>query len=72
MARPERPRNPNAGQTQIVARATSAALVQGASVAAAAQETVDAAISGDLINASPTLAAKIEDIDGRLAALETP
>jgi delta-aminolevulinic acid dehydratase/porphobilinogen synthase len=72
MARVERPRNPNMGQAQIIARATSAAIVQGASVAAAAQETVDAAIGGDLIAASPVLAGKIDEIEERIDALETP
>lgn len=46
--------------------------IGAASVGATAAEEVTAAISGDLINASPVLAAKLEEFNGRLEALETP
>lgn len=40
------------------------------SAVAATSEQIDAAISGDLIAASPELAAKISEIEGRLDTLE--
>ena len=72
MARPERRPNLAGIQQRLIAQAAATAIVQGASIAAAAQETVDAAISGDLIAASPELAATIGDLTDRIVALETP
>jgi len=64
-------------QTQAIhgaaMRAASDAAVVTVQVDAAVSTVdtqIDAAISGDLITASPVLSAKIAEIDGRLDALE--
>lgn len=49
-----------------------APLVASASVAAKAGDQIDAAVSGDLIAASPVLAAKIADFETRIETLEGP
>lgn len=56
-----------------VVRAASDSAIIGEAVAGAVEqvgEQIDAAISGDLITASPQLAAKIDEIEGRLGDLE--
>lgn len=54
----------------IQAQAVAAAQVESASGAAAVAAAVDAAVTGDLPARSPALAAKLQELDDRLAALE--
>lgn len=56
----------------VVRAASDAAVVtvQVDAAVATVDTQIEAAISGDLITASPVLAAKITEIDGRLDALE--
>jgi hypothetical protein len=55
---------------QRQAQAVATAEVLAASSAAVVAETVDTAVSGDLVERSPALAAKLRQLDDRLAALE--
>lgn len=70
MSRPELGRNPALGQTRLVAQIAASAIVQSASGTAAAieaaQTSIDSAVAGDLIAASPTLATKLGEIETRL------
>lgn len=52
------------------AQAVAAAEVAAASSAAVVTETVDAAVTGDLVERSPALRAKLEQLDNRLQELE--
>lgn len=69
MARPEIRINPGR-RVPPMSQAAAAAMMAVASAKAEAQDMIDAAVSGDLIAASPALAAAINDIDARLTALE--
>ena len=72
MARPEPRVNFTARQQAILQRATNAAIVQTASASAAATAEIDAAVSGDLIDASPTLKARLDDLQSQIDDLATP
>lgn len=70
MARVEPRSSPARAQQARVAQQANAATIAAASGAAAASAQVTAAIEGDLIAASPSLAAAIDTINTRLDDLE--
>jgi hypothetical protein len=50
----------------------AAPIVQGASAQAETSAAIEAAVSGDLIATSPTLSAKIQDLQDQIDALTPP